>query len=242
VLQCADDVPRPFSDKVRVDVNNRTKVIDFVRALLTDPDFFPRHGQPISGLSPESSEVLEAGEELYDQLQQIVPQESAQPDESWPAFPYMLLGLAMEHETPIRQAIQDGRTAEAHELVRNKCQVIQANSYASQIFNRRSFPDKTNLHALYQIWRQQHADLESGWVDSLCAQIVDAVNWEFPTSNWQLMVDHQQRDLYAPMITHVDRLSSEIHYRFHVHFYRFRLTDDGDRVQVGLPQKSTTQG
>jgi hypothetical protein len=91
VLQCANVVPKVFTDQVHVDVRSKEDILKLVKSLLTQADFFPGSDQALAPkLSPNESYIKDRAKKLYKELDDVIPPLEVP---EWHVQPFIRLGL-----------------------------------------------------------------------------------------------------------------------------------------------------
>jgi hypothetical protein len=189
VFQCAGTVPNLFAEQVNVNTRNLVDIQKFTNEFLTDPTFFPGFDGPITKFHPNGPEVASAAAELSQKLLQpgILPPEKIDPDDEWPAYPFIQFELNQNEVDRIRKSGARERKQTATEIIQTECLIRKADKYAEQLFGVPSFSAGMKFKELEDIWIEKHPNSKSKWVDGLSAQILDGVMWRFPTATWQVM-------------------------------------------------------
>jgi hypothetical protein len=203
---------------VRVNVRDKISVQNFASDFLTKPDFFPRLGGAVAPkLGPKSKQVLQAGEELFKALQDVLPPLEEKPVEEWPAVGYVRLELAQDCIGRIEAASASKRQAVAAEEFNESCVVREADYVAAQIIGMADLRDGLFFHTALDAWRESAGEVSDAWIDESIRQITLAACWRLPGIEWTLMRG-ANKNWYAPMVHWVRRIPSEGVMQFDLHF------------------------
>jgi len=174
-----------FADQVAVDIRDRNKVKRFVTAFLTDPDFFPARGRPLTRWTPNDSSLETAAEELYDDLQKVVqPDDDDEQMEEWPAVAFVRLGLTASQVREITDTEDEDATLVTSRLLL-EATVLSADREAAALFGRPALPvDELFGKILPRAVRDGEPP---AWLRSLVEQVTRAAQWSFPVVRWGLM-------------------------------------------------------
>lgn len=237
LFQCSGSSPSLFADQVRVNIKNLVDVQKFTNEFLTSPDFFPDHGQAMTGFPPNGPEVLEAAQELYDRMQAVAPVEGDDPDE-WPAYPHLQLQLTADEVRQVCEAPSAQRAAVTQEILETQAIVNLADSEAGRVFGLRGVAKETPFSKLLANWRERFPDSEATWVTALATQMAAAAQGNFPTQTWELLraVDQNDGTWYGPALMRVRHIPRERRMRFDVYLCKFSVDAD-ERVNVSLPKR-----
>lgn len=239
VFQCGGTVPKLYCDHVNVNARNPVDIQRFTNDFLTDPTFLPGSDGAISRFQPNGREVVRAATDFLQKLRGILPPEKVDPDDEWPAYPFIQFELSQAEVDRINKlkATERGRTA--HEIIRNECVIGKADKYAEQLFGVPSFAPRMNVKQLADMWSDKHPNSKAEWLEGLCAQIMDGVMWRFPTPVWKFMQGMNGAAWYAPVMNRVRKIPSQQCLQFDVYFYKFNpdqaksMSPDLSRDELG---------
>lgn len=125
----------------------------FVRQFLTDTNFFSLQGKPISEFNPESEEIKNAGENLFDALKPIVSLESDKPDKPWSAWPLIRFQLPLTDALAVKAIIQD-QESEADTIITKNCLIYDHDSSSARLFGVQSFNANQSVEQLNRLGSQ----------------------------------------------------------------------------------------
>jgi hypothetical protein len=235
VFKCAGQSPPLFAADVCVDIHKLVDLQKFADEFLTSPEFFPGYGQAVTDFMPDSQEVREAAQELYDQLTAVAPEDTTAPG-SWPPYPFMQLQLSFDELCRIRTAPSAQRVAVTQEILENGAIVTEADSEARRLFGVRDQGPKALFAAFVSNWRESCPNADGGWVQALSAQIAAAALDNFPTQVWSLLrgVDRNDGTWYGPSLIRVQDMPRQRCGRFDVSFCKFEL-DEARRIVAAVP-------
>jgi hypothetical protein len=235
VLQCGRQLPPVLADKIAVDVLSREKVQRFVNEFLTDPGFFPSAGEPVSGFQTNDENVKRAADELYEELLKVVPQESNDQVEEWPAVPFVRLGLAAAQVLEIADEEDEAEARRLTSKLLLDATVLKADTEAAGLFGRPSLPVNESFGKILPAAARKGEP--PAWLMSLAAQVMRAAQWNFPSVAWGLMRSANENDStwYGPVLTHVRRFPTKA-MEFEIHFQRFACENGGDAIRLALPK------
>ncbi len=184
ILQLTDRFPAPFQDRVRVDVRERANVETFVSGFLTDPDFFPGSGGPLTPLAPGSEIVKRQSDQLFESLEPLCPQESAE----WRPWPVLILEFATRaiDDLPDSQS-QSERIYAVHDLLMDDCFAVDPARTAPNLFGIGHFEKRHPFRRIVEAWSRTHRSSKSDWIGSVARQISLAALDSMPETEWVLM-------------------------------------------------------
>lgn len=236
VFQCAGQSPPLFAADVCVDIHKLVDIQKFADEFLTSPDFFPDYGQSVTDFLPDSQEVREAAQELYDALAAVAPDNTSAPG-SWPPYPFMQLQLSSDELCNIRNAPAGQRVEIAQGVVETTAVVTDADSEARRLFGIREQGPKTPFATFLRSWRESYPNADGRWVQALSSQIATAAIDSFPTQVWELLrgVDKNDGTWYGPSLIRVHDLPRQRCGRFDVTFCKFEVDED-QHIVAGVPK------
>lgn len=236
LIQCGPETPKLFNDQVHVNARNLVDIQKFVNEFLTAPDFFPALGDSITDFHANGPEVTEAAAQLFQKIQPYFPGVE-EPTEEWPAFPFLRLELNMSHVRQIEDAGPKERLRVTTDLLLKECLVVEGDRVAGQMFGAPGFQTDTKLGKLVSRWQERRPDSQSKWFESLCAQVMDGAQWNFPRLRWDLMQGLDNDNWYAPILNRVRRIPARGCMQFDIYFYKFEVKDGGDSALIPVPDK-----
>jgi len=243
VFQCADQFPMVFADQLRVGLRDRNAIETFVTDLLTDKDYFPALGRPITEFTPGTDPVRDAAQDLYDSLAEVLPKQGTT-DEEWPPCPQLTLELTDEQVERIRtvEGTPEERLAVARQVVVDEGLVVGGDGQVGRIFSARGFPRTPPMpglpmRELVASWLASTPTPGSRWIDDMCKQIMATTRNQFPTLRWELMrgADSMDGTFYGPVVRYVKKISSSRCEEIDVVFCKFELTED-KRAKINIPE------
>lgn len=169
VLQCGEDIPQNFADKVRVRMTEFEDVEKFTRALLTQPGFLAGQGAA-TDYAPESERVSKWAKRFYEDVAEQLPHNGRA--RKWPIWPTMSLEMDREVIDAIADADKDKEVDIARDWLATRSVVMAATPGAAGLFNRTLLPDGTEFRELLAEWEMEYPDLDTGWLDVLATQLV----------------------------------------------------------------------
>jgi hypothetical protein len=235
VLQCGSQLPRVFADQVGVDVRDFERVRRFVNSFLTDRDFFPDRDTPVTRFQPNDANVEKAAQELYEQLESVIPVDTGGQVEEWPAVPFVRLGLTAGQVRQIADEEDGDRALLRAAAMLLESSVVASDREAAALFGKPTLPADEAFGRVFA--RSLRQGETPDWLRSLAEQVCQAAQWNFPTVRWGLMRSANQNDgtWYSPVLTHVRRLPNKS-MQFDVHFQRFACATGASAVELALPQ------
>lgn len=238
LFQCGDSVPALFAGQVNVNVRELSSVQKFVNQLLTNPDFFPDYGGPVTRHLPNSGPVATAAADLFQKLQPVLPPLVQPSVEEWPAYPYLQLQLDMQHVEAIKAAPQPERLRTACELIQKEAIVSAVDKECARLFNAPDLEGGVKFESLVKVWQENDdkTDSKSKWVESLCRQVTNGALWKFPPIVWELMKEIGGDTWYAPILARVSRVPNQ-HMHFDIYFFKFQIDNEKNCVKVGIPEE-----
>jgi hypothetical protein len=235
VLQCGSQLPRVFADQIAVDARQRDRIQRFANEFLTDAAFFPSGKEPISRFTPNDPTVQRAAQDLYDELQKVLPPAEDEQVEEWPAVPFVRLGLTsgQVHQITEEEDEQRARTLTSKLLL--EASVLKSDGEVAKLFNRPTLPVNESFGKLLPAAVRQGQI--PAWLTSLAAQVTRAAQWNYPSVSWGLMksADTNDSTWYGPVLTHVRRFPSKA-MEFEIHFQRFASQPGESAISLPLPK------
>jgi hypothetical protein len=233
LFQCGNNSPALFDDQVNVNVRNRIDIQKFVIDFLTSPDFFPGFSSSITAFPPTDPEVMNAAEDLFQELQQVLPHDKEEPIEEWPAYPFLQLEIPLQQAEQIRQ-VKAESTQVRNETIQEACLISAADKYCEQLFGVPSFEKCTSLKNLVAMWQEAYPDSKSRWVEGLCSQILAGIKWKFPAPTWELM-QSLSGFWCAPVLNRVRKIPSQQCLQFDIYFYKFNVDGNKQSFEIAMP-------
>jgi hypothetical protein len=217
VFQCSPQAPRVFQDSVRVNVREREDVLKFVKAFLTDRNFFPDIGRAIAPkLPPAGDEVNKATDALFTALGEVVPKSDVA---EWATQPLVQVQLAAE--------IVEKLDAEAGDPGDHSIQVADMtvvsflDPQARRIFGVADLAPGTKLSGLAMRWAEKNPGGELGWVRDIEAQVRRAARNDIPCIGWGYLQDKNTSGRYTPILSRVRRIPALRSLQFDVNLVPF---------------------
>lgn len=234
VLQCGRERPRVFADQVAVDTRDSEKVRRFVNDFLTDPNFFPGRNEPVTRFPPNDTNVEEAAQELYDDLQKVVPPDDDGQTEEWHAVPFIRLGLTASQVREIADEEDDQQALLTTSRLLLVATVLTADREAAALFGRPTLPADESFGQVFK--RTVNKDLPPDWLTTLANQVTRAAQWNYPAVHWSPMRSANTNDhtWYGPVLTHVRRSPNKA-MQFDIHFQRFASSPGAGSISIALP-------
>jgi hypothetical protein len=228
VLDAGGGAPAPLSNQVRVSLCDRASVKQFVRQLMTSENFFPQYGRAITGFNQDNPIIERVANDLIGELHRCICNE---PDESWPAWPRILVGLPIENLNDIVESARDCRTSEAFDVIRKNSKIVDSDKFAAPLFGMPGFNRDHPLDLLITRWEERNPNTPSLWAKSLLDQLTAAVCWEFPQAKWALFKHANGSEWYAPMLIDVHKIPRKQCMRFDILFPRFDVNEIDGTIQ-----------
>ena len=202
VLQCSTQAPRVFQDSVRVNVREQEDVLKFVKAFLTDANFFPNMGRAIAPkLSPAGDEVKKAADALFTALADVVPTIDVA---EWATQP--LLQLQLTAEIVDKLGAEGGDQGALGIQVADVTVVSFLDPQARQIFSVADLAPGTKLSGLAMRWAEKNPGGELGWVRDIEVQVRSAARNDIPSIGWGYLQDKDNSGRYIPILSRVRRI------------------------------------
>jgi hypothetical protein len=231
VLQCGPQPPSVYSDAVRVNALDPTSILKFTNEFLTSPDFFPDRREAVApGFSPNGDEVQQAGSQLHDALQEVIPSAPEEGDD-WATVPFLCLQLTYAEV----DAIQKLDASKGARAVLDTARVNQIDGEAKRLFGVGRVDQLELFSRLVEVWEQGRPDAPTGWVDELAEQVRVGSGWRIPRFRWQLLesADDVDRAKYAPILSRVRSVPRQRCHQFDIYFNKFD-TDDKGAIRIGF--------
>jgi hypothetical protein len=231
VLQCGSRPPSVYRDAVRIKAQEAVDIQKFVNSFLTNPDFFPNHGEAVApGFAKNGDEVQQATREFFAALNDVIVTD-ADEGEDWPTVPFLRLQLTYAEVDAIRKL---GAAAGAHS-VEEAARVSDIDSEAKRIFGIGRLEPLTPISQLIDAWRQERPDEPTKWFEELCEQVRVGSHWRLPRFGWQLVqsADDTDRARYAPVLSRVRSVPRQRCHQFDIYFSKFDTDADG-AVKIGF--------
>ena len=224
VFQCGGTVPSLFSEQLNINARKLEDIQKFTNEFLTDPNFFSGTQKPITRFQRNGQEVVKAAAEFAKDLMQpgILPPEKVDPNDEWPAYPYIRFELSQKDADGIAKFRGGTRKHAATKIIQNECAIRKADKYAERLFGVPSFSAGTKLKELRRIWADAHSKLKPKWLDALSAQILDGVMWRLPVVRWEIMRGVNDDACYVPMMSYVRKVPARQSIEFDVFFFKLK--------------------
>jgi hypothetical protein len=237
LFECGQSTPALFSEQVNINVRSLVDVQRFTDAFLTDPDFFPDFQGPITQLQAHGREVAEAAADLFQRLFPLLPPEKEDPSEEWPAWPFLRLEIGQDQVKRICGSQAEERLKLTRAIISEECLVREGDKVAGQLFGFPTFQSDLKFGRIIERWKEVKPDSKSAWVDALCNQIMDGVQWNFPRVTWELMQGVDNENWYAPILSKVRRIPAQQCMQFDVYFYKLNVDSEKHAVIIPKPDK-----
>ena len=235
VLQCARDLPRPFSDKVNVELHSDESVHDFVRDFLTLPGFF----RDEDAIAPhfEKTDIEQAAEAFMTSVRPTQPDFEWQGGSGeWPALPFLCLEMPLEKAYCIESAEPPEKQVQlCREALEKSCIVRQIDWVAASIFG---FAQVTNERpfALYlKRWREETSVANDDWLSIMARQMAKAICGGWPPYEWKIMAA-ANRKLYFPTISWFRRMPFDQCIQFDFYFLPMEQAPEDDAIRLDIPR------
>lgn len=178
VLQCGADGPKPFGDRLRVNLSDLPSIRRFVTTLLTSPELFST-GSALTGFTDQSPELIQFSNRMLDELKSLIADIGAGPDER-ATSPYVRLEIGATDLLRLRQAVEDNDVDSANRVVLDGARVV--NHRPEGLFGF-ELDGPMTLGAIGSRHRGGDGMLPR-WLLSLVSQIRTAAVGEYPVSEW----------------------------------------------------------
>ena len=218
VLQCGNDVPGPFADQVRINARRRDDILRFVQMFLTEPDFFPGFDEPVATFQAIDPQITKAADELFSNLQAVLPPLEEEPTEEWPAWPFLKVELTLDQVDYLRNLDFSARKDWTTEELPKLGLVAESDGRVQELFGKAKFPINLPLNQILTYWVNGHPNLAKDWFDGLCNQLTVAALGEFPVIHWAHLTGPRGAK-YIPILSRVTRIPSQRKMQFHIYFY-----------------------
>ncbi len=109
VLQCGADGPKPFGDRLRVNLCDLVSIRRFLTTFLTGTDLFPG-GTALTGFTDQSPELKQFSNRMLNELHPLITDIDARPEER-ATSPYVRLEIDGNDLATLRQAALDDDSA-----------------------------------------------------------------------------------------------------------------------------------
>jgi hypothetical protein len=238
VLQCGDDVPGPFLDKVSVHITE-DGIFKFVRDFHKDKKFFPPTNR---AYAPNvTDEILKKrSEKLFEGLKDVVKLERPEERRRWDM---LCISLGMEQVNKIvdreKQVGFDDCMKFAREEIMNHSTIANTFGEAQKHFDYATIENDVDLKSMVQRWERWNENAGSpnprGWIDSLLKEMTRAITKRESEPMWHLLKS-ARADVdwwFIPVVNHTRILHNEDRMEFDLYFYRINLKNG----QVTLPDK-----
>lgn len=217
VFQCSTQSPRVFQDSVRVNVREREDVLKFVKAFLTDPQFFPGINRAVAPrLAPSGEEVRKSADELFVSLGKVIP---GSDEAEWPAQPLLQLQLASDIVDKL--GAEGGVPAEHAIQVADVTVVSFLDPQARQIFGVADLAPGTTLSGLAMRWSEKAPVRAVDWVRDIEAQVRRAARKEIPAIGWGYLQETDSSGRYVPLLSRARRVPALRSMQFDVNLVPF---------------------
>jgi hypothetical protein len=215
VLQCGEDVPPPFADKVRIKASRLGDIKKFAIEFLRTPDFFP--DRPALAPNLRDSDIETYAVQLHADLVAVSPNE---PTLEWAAWPYLRVQLPLEGLEAIQAAEESKRLALSLDLVSNAGIVADASPGAfSVLFDAVNLERRYALKTLLARWKEGHPDQTTGWFESCCEQVVSGWLQRLPLIRPEPVRRKDGTEAYVPVLSRVTKVPTERVANFDFYFY-----------------------
>jgi len=182
VVQCTEDVPKPFAYQLRVDARVLDSVQGFVKALLSTTQFFAHRDEPMTGFAPEGKEVRDFAAELHGALADVIPTGNAA-NQSTPTSPFLRVRLSSQAAEEIKSNYLAG-TGEPNEKIVESGLIVEEEG-AGALFGMLLGPSST-LGDVLADWQTEEGNSgqEARWFVSLTDQIEAALAGKMRPVTW----------------------------------------------------------
>jgi hypothetical protein len=215
VLQCGDDVPAPFADKVRIKVSRFADIKRFAIEFFQHRDFFP--DRPALAPNLKESDIDMYARQLHEELVALSPKE---PTLEWATWPYLRLELPVERLEAIRSAEETKRKALAFELVGDAGAITDASPGAfSVLFDAVNVEPRYAVATLLARWKDGHPDQGVGWFESCCEQVVSGWLQRPPLIRLEAVRRNDGNEAYVPVLSRVMKVPVQRVANFDFYFY-----------------------
>ncbi len=240
VFQCGRQLPRVFADQVAVDVRDPEKVRSFVNSFLTDSSFFPGHNEPVTSFQPNDENVRRAAQDLYNDLQKVLPPDDEGQAEEWPAVPFVQLGLTAGQVEQIAEEEDEQQARLTTSRLLLDATVLSADRESAALFGRPTLPADEPFGQVFKRTVQEGETPD--WLTSLADQVTRAAQWTYPAVHWSLMRSANEYDhtWYSPVLTHVRRSPSKA-MEFDIYFQRFAGPPGARSISLSLPDSAVQE-
>lgn len=222
LLQCGDTAPSLFDGQLLVNARDRISVATFVTQFMTQPDFLPRSGEPLTGYHKESKEVAQAAERLFTDLHAVLP-EGTVADRA--EHPFIQLQLPSVVAKSIADAPAENRSSLARTAAMAEASVSHSDADAAALFGLVELAPSTTLRFLADTWRAASPGHSDSWVDGVADQVARAAQGQLPALRWTALASVRDGRQYVPVLARVRKIPASALLQFDVYFYPFSLAD-----------------
>jgi hypothetical protein len=209
VLKCTgQELPEFVKGIVFVDMRDENSVKNFVRSLFTDTGYFAGATRALTELASTDSKVADAGDELFKNVQLVIPKDID--DEEWHPVPFLQLSLSLAEIDRVRVASEEEFEL-ARKILESGALSVSAESLAGErVFEMLETIDRPLRDLL------PAADAQ-GWVGvELAREVVRAARGAIP-AGCRPVVDRYKKTL-LPSLARYRRVASERCMRFDFYF------------------------
>ncbi|HET6731274.1 toll/interleukin-1 receptor domain-containing protein, partial [Mycobacterium sp.] len=178
VLQCAADGPKPFGDRLRVNLFDLTSIRRFVTTLLTSSELFST-GSALTGFTDQSPELLQFSNRMLSELEPLITGIGAGPDER-ATSPFVRLEIDATDLITLRRAVKDNDVDSANQVVLDGARVV---SHRPEGLFGFELDGSISLGAI----GARHlggGGVPPRWLLSLVGQIRTAAVGDYPVGEW----------------------------------------------------------
>ena len=123
VLQCGVDGPKPFGDRLRVNLRDLVSIRRFLTTFLTSTDLFATR-TALTGFTDESPELKQFSDRMLKELHPLITDIGARPEER-ATSPYVRLEIDGNDLTTLRQAALNDDVNSANRIVLDRARVVK---------------------------------------------------------------------------------------------------------------------
>jgi hypothetical protein len=122
VLQCGAKGPKPFGDRLRVNLCDLTSIHQFLKSFLTSTDLFTS-GVALTGFTDQSPELKQFANRMLNELEPLITDFDLRP-EVRATSPYVQLEIDGNDLNALRQAARDDDNESANRIVLDGARVV----------------------------------------------------------------------------------------------------------------------
>jgi len=217
VLQCAEEAPAPFLDKVRTRATDESDLYKFTKDFMTSGDFFPNQKEKVTEYAETDPAVTEKASTLHKALNATIKEVIGQEPQEWSAWPSLNLKLDGAAINEIKTSAPGARVKAVSTHLRKSATVVDSKG-ADRVFGV-GIDDGVTFLSVMEAWQTSYPRVDLEWFDTICEQVEAFIRRGFPSLRDARIAEVMGRNSLVPIVVRQLTFPQEQAIEFQIAFY-----------------------